>query len=451
LFAVPSPFSKLVFVPARAFALIVLVSTALVGIVGVARAEASTAPTVGAAATATGHGYWSVQSDGTVSSFGDAKAAGSAIARNIVGIAPTKSGNGYWLATSDGNVLTFGDAVAHGSLAFRALSQPILGITATPSGKGYRMVASDGGIFSFGDARFYGSTGNIHLNKPVVAVAPTPTGRGYWLVASDGGIFSFGDARFYGSTGNIRLNEPVVGVAPTPTGHGYWLVASDGGIFSFGDARFFGSIGGRSHDAPIAQFVKTPTGNGYWEFAFDGGVFTFGAAHFYGSSPHPFVPPERDFVFPFQDHAAPAPASTWTQDQGVDVFLKHRGADACGSIGQPARRDGPVLVAVAAGTIVGEGIGGFGPSAPVLRVEHGPLTGMYVYYGHTSGDLVGVGAHVAQGQPITHVGCGIVGQSNEPHVEIGMGPSYPGLTPCGSGCHGSSTSAAMLHWLLTTQ
>jgi ribosomal protein L24E len=390
-------------------ALAVLGSTFLVGVADVARADASTAPTVGAATTATGHGYWSVQSDGTVSSFGDAKPSGNALAPNVVGIAPTKSGNGYWLATADGNVLTFGDAVAHGSLAFRALSQPILGITATPSGKGYRMVASDGGIFSFGDAHFYGSTGNI------------------------------------------RLNEPVVGVAPTPTGHGYWMVASDGGIFSFGDAKFFGSIGGRPHAAPIAQFVKTPKGNGYWEFAFDGGVFTFGAAHFYGSNPHPFVPRERDFVFPFEDHAAPAPASAWTQDQGVDVFLKNRGADACGSISQPSRRDGPVLVAVAAGTIVGEGIGGFGPSAPVLHVEHGPLTGMYVYYGHTSGDLVGVGAHVVQGQPLTHVGCGVVGQSNEPHVEIGMGPSYPGLTPCGAGCHGSPTSAAMLHWLRTTQ
>jgi ribosomal protein L24E len=406
---VPSPFSNLIFVRARALALAVLGSTFLVGVADVARADASTAPTVGAATTATGHGYWSVQSDGTVSSFGDAKPSGNALAPNVVGIAPTKSGNGYWLATADGNVLTFGDAVPHGSLAFRALSQPILGITATPSGKGYRMVASDGGIFSFGDAHFYGSTGNI------------------------------------------RLNEPVVGVAPTPTGRGYWMVASDGGIFSFGDAKFFGSIGGRPHAAPIAQFVKTPKGNGYWEFAFDGGVFTFGAAHFYGSNPHPFVPRERDFVFPFEDHAAPAPASAWTQDQGVDVFLKNRGADACGSISQPSRRDGPVLVAVAAGTIVGEGIGGFGPSAPVLHVEHGPLTGMYVYYGHTSGDLVGVGAHVVQGQPLTHVGCGVVGQSNEPHVEIGMGPSYPGLTPCGAGCHGSPTSAAMLHWLLTTQ
>jgi hypothetical protein len=109
-----------------------------------------------------------------------------------------------------------------------------------------------------------------------------------------------------------------------------------------------------------------------------------------------------------------------------------------------------VLVAVASGTIAGEGINGFGPSAPILHVDRGALAGMYVYYGHSSGDLVAVGAHVNQGQPITHVGCGIVGRSNEPHVEIGMAPFFPGVPPCGPGCHSSSTSGAMLRWLLRT-
>jgi hypothetical protein len=145
-----------------------------------------------------------------------------------------------------------------------------------------------------------------------------------------------------------------------------------------------------------------------------------------------------------------APPSTWVEDQGVDMFLQHRGADACGSISQPSQPDGPVLVAVASGTIVGAGIDGFGPSAPVLHVEQGSLAGMYVYYGHSSGNLVPVGAHVTQGQPITHIGCGIVGISDEPHVEIGMAPSYPGVPPCGPGCHSSSTSGAMLRLLLLT-
>ena len=117
-----------------------------------------------------------------------------------------------------------------------------------------------------------------------------------------------------------------------------------------------------AHARPVVQLAITANGRGYWVFASDGGVFAFGDAHFYGSSPHEvFGSLGADFMFPFQDHGAVAPPSTWVEDQGVDMFLQHRGADVCGSISQPSRPDGPVLVAVASGTIVGEGIDGFGP------------------------------------------------------------------------------------------
>jgi hypothetical protein len=419
-------------------------------VAGAATAHASIAPTLAAGATPTGRGYWEAQSDGTVAAFGDAKIAGHARTTHAVGLAATASGHGYWLVASDGTIFTFGDAHFYGSMGGKHLNRPIVGIAATRSGRGYWLVASDGGMFTFGDAHYYGSMGGRHLNRPIVGMAATRSGRGYWQVASDGGMFTFGDAQFHGSMGGHRLNSPVNSMAATPTGRGYWMIAFDGGMFTFGDAHFYGSMGGHHLAAPIAQLAATPDGRGYWEFGIDGAVFHFGSAHYFGAAVHALLPPLRDFVFPFQDHAATSPLSTWTQDQGVDVFLANRGANACGSISNPFTRDGPVLVAVASGTIVGEGIGGFGPSAPILHVDQGPLAGMYVYYGHTSGDLVPVGAHVRQGQPITHVGCGIVGISNEPHVEIGMWPSYPGVPPCGPGCRGSSTSGAMMHWLLTT-
>lgn len=131
------------------------------------------------------------------------------------------------------------------------------------------------------------------------------------------------------------------------------------------------------------------------------------------------------FTFPMPKGSA-SPPGTWSLDDGVDISAP----------------GGTPLYAVCSGTVVLHGIGGFGPSAPVIHCD-GSLAGYgYVYYGHAgSGNLAPVGTHVSQGQVVSEVGSGIVGFSTGPHLEIGFADSAGG--PIGPASAGAM--ASLLH------
>jgi murein DD-endopeptidase MepM/ murein hydrolase activator NlpD len=130
---------------------------------------------------------------------------------------------------------------------------------------------------------------------------------------------------------------------------------------------------------------------------------TGGAGHQGSSGGSASTSNKGGIVFPMPKQDA-APPGTWTLDQGVDI----------------AAPGGTPLLAVGSGTIVLHGIGGFGPSAPVLHLD----SGAYVYYGHAGpGRWVPLGTHVNAGQVISEVGDGDVGISSGPHLEIGFADS----------------------------
>jgi peptidoglycan hydrolase-like protein with peptidoglycan-binding domain len=192
-------------------------------------------------------------------------------------------------------------------------------------------------------------------------------------------------------------------VGDTVPATGYFGSMTKGAVVQFQSAMSLspvtGVVGRATAAALLAQVKKTAKGSGVLD------------------TPGMSLAATSGWVFPLQPVSKVMPSSSWTLDQGIDIGMA---GNLCGAKA--------VEVAMTAGTIVQEGIDGFGPAAPVLKIASGPYAGRFIYYGHAKPALVPVGAQVTAGQPIAEVGCGRVGISNAPHLEIGI--SDVGGPPC---------------------
>ncbi len=204
----------------------------------------ATSPVVSMVGTSTGEGYWLVQRDGTVSTFGDAPAFAFAHpAQATVGLAPIPGDLGYWVATANGKVFAYGNARQLASLSPIRLrrGESVVAIVASPSGQGYWLVTSLGRIFAFGDATHWPAA-NTHGAR-VVAAQGSGSVNGLWLLTSTGSVIARGKLAAYGGIPPASLGHSLpVGLAPTADGKGYWIATAAGRVFSFGNARYEGGV-----------------------------------------------------------------------------------------------------------------------------------------------------------------------------------------------------------------
>jgi hypothetical protein len=95
-------------------------------------------------------------------------------------MAATADGHGYWLVASDGGIFAFGDAPFLGSMGGTPLNARMVTVAPHRPGTGYWTVAADGGLFSFGAAPFLGSlvspatATSAALSNPPGNVPPSP-------------------------------------------------------------------------------------------------------------------------------------------------------------------------------------------------------------------------------------------------------------------------------------
>ena len=180
---------------------------------------------------------------------------------------------------------------------------------------------------------------------------------------------------------------------------GYFGSETKGAVWNFQLAHRLrpvsGSVGPRTARTLLRAVKTAARGNALLDA-------TTGAGALLGV-PTGAASPTSALVFPLKPIRRILPPKAWSLDQGIDIGTV---GNACGSK--------VIEVAMTSGTVVQEGISGFGSSSPVIKVTGGPFDGHFMYYGHAYPALVPVGAQVTAGEPIAEIGCGSVGISDAP-------------------------------------
>jgi putative cell wall-binding protein/spore germination protein YaaH len=201
--------------------------------------------------TPDGSGYWILDKNGTVDSYGDAtKMAPSAKAPTpAVGLAINPSGTAGWVLSQDGIVTNL--AETNQTVAQTVYSLPVgtyVAMAADPLHSGYYALNKGGTVIGEGSVA---GTWHSSVSDPV-ALAADPNG-GFWVLGQNGSVDAVDGAQSFGGlqTTIDLTKQTAVAIASTPDGNGYYIATNTGKIYAFGDAVL-------PTDIPASQ-TSTPT------------------------------------------------------------------------------------------------------------------------------------------------------------------------------------------------
>jgi hypothetical protein len=233
-------------------------------------------------------GYRVLSADGSVAGLGSLPALGGADGEGsapAVGIASTGDAHGYWVAQSDGTVTSFGDAP---QLPFTHPASPVRAIVASATGSGYFLLEADGVVLGFGDAHVAGPAPRLAAGAQAVGLLPAPGQAGYLVLDSAGGLHAVGPlgplAKLTAAARSVPLPAGTSAVGAALTAAGLAVLASDGEVVTLSAAPGRHVVAVLPHGAGApAAIIATPDGHGYWVLSSTGVVVARGDAHAEGT------------------------------------------------------------------------------------------------------------------------------------------------------------------------
>jgi hypothetical protein len=238
-----------------------------------ARADSNHYPAVSMASTLDGSGYWILDSQGNVFSFGAPYLGGSptGFTGRFVSIAAGPHG-GYWLLDSTGQVYSYGEPYRGGSPT--RYSGTFVGMAVGRHG-GYWLLDSAGQVYAYGE-RYRGGSAAGYSGR-FTSIVRGPHG-GYWLLDSAGQVYSYGERYRGGSpTGYTGQFTGMV----TGSHGGYWLLDTAGQIYSYGNEPYHGGSPPES-SRWFVGVASGPSRSGYRLVDSMGHVYAYGSATYLG-------------------------------------------------------------------------------------------------------------------------------------------------------------------------